>query len=72
MNPGFWVVNFGLVVITFVVVNELASVDELFEFPGLNVQGDGAETREEERCVLSADCRASCREIGALREVASN
>lgn len=57
---------------TFVVVNVLASVDELFKFPGLDVEGDGAETREEQRCVLSADCRASCREIGSLREVASN
>jgi hypothetical protein len=72
VNPEFWFRKYALVVITFVVVNVLASVDELFKFPGLDVEGDGAETREEQRCVLSADCRASCREIGALREVASN
>jgi hypothetical protein len=45
VNPEFWFRKYALVVITFVVVNVLASVDELFKFPGLDVEGDGAETR---------------------------
>jgi hypothetical protein len=45
----------GVSVVTFVVVDELASVDELFKLPELHVQGNGAETREEQRCILSSD-----------------
>ena len=71
VNPESCIGNLVELFITFVVVNELASVDELFKFPGLHVQGDGAETRGKQRCVLPADCRASRREIGSLREVAS-
>ena len=35
--------GFGVSVVTFVVVDELASVDELFKLPELHVQGNGAE-----------------------------
>ena len=47
--------GFGVTVVTFVVVHELASVDELFKLPELHVQGNGAEAREEQRCILSSD-----------------
>jgi len=47
--------GFGVTVVTFAVVHELASVDELFKLPELHVQGNGAEAREEQRCILSSD-----------------
>lgn len=62
----------GVSVVTFVVVDELASVDELFKLPELHVQGNGAEAREEQRCILSSDRRTSCCKVGSLCEVASN
>lgn len=55
---------------TYVAVDELASVDELFELPGLHDQRNGAVALHEYAPVVPPDRRGGRREVGSLREVA--
>jgi hypothetical protein len=59
-------------VFTYVAINELASVDELFELAGLHVQGDRADAGDEDAAIRWSDRRSGRREIGTLTEVTPN